>query len=197
MSCEPCAGIQDFQAKLEAEAGAAIIAEEVLITSDPAPLFDWVRAQPPWSDFPFIVLTILRDDRRVRHHTVCLLDQLRNVTVLERPVQMISLVSAAKVALRSRRRQYETAAYLVERDKLADRLESLVDERTRQLQEANDRLASARDRLRMALEAAQMSTWDLNLDDHVKTRSPLHERFLQYASLLPSYPGRVNSRRGR
>ncbi|HEY7296616.1 MAG TPA: ATP-binding protein [Xanthobacteraceae bacterium] len=187
VACDPCAGIQDFQAKLQAGAGAAIVAEEALIAKDPAPLFDWVQAQPPWSDFPFIVLTTHHDDRRVPQHTVGLLDRLRNVTLLERPVQMLTLVSAAKAALRSRQRQYETATYLMEREELADRLEGLVDERTRQLRESNDRLASARDRLRMALEAAQMSTWDLDLEDHLKTRSALHERFLQYASLLPRW----------
>ena len=84
-SCEPCSGIGDLRTKLEAGAGAAVIAEEAFFGTDPAPLFDWVRDQPPWSDFPFIVLTTRRDDPRQDQHTLRLLEKLRNVTLLERP----------------------------------------------------------------------------------------------------------------
>ena len=78
----------------------------------------------------------------------------------------MTLVSAANAALRARRRQYEAARYLIEREQAADRLEELVRERTRQLQETNDQLVAARDSLKMALEAAQMITWDLDLSEH-------------------------------
>lgn len=134
LSCEPCSGSGDLRTKLEAGAGAAVIAEEAFFGTDPAPLFDWVRDQPPWSDFPFIVLTTRRDDPRQDQHTLRLLEKLRNVTLLERPIQTMTLVSAAKAALRARQRQYEAATYLIEREQAASRLEDLVRERTRQLQ---------------------------------------------------------------
>src|SRR5215469_3126632 len=187
LSCEPCCGIEDLQSKLTTGAGVAILAEEAFVATDPIPLFDWVRTQPPWSDFPFIVLTNRHDYKGMHQHTVHLLDQLRNVTLLERPLQAVTLISAAKAALRSRQRQYEAAAYLAEREELAARLEGLVRERTHQLQDANERLGSAQESLRMALEAAQMTTWDLNLGNQAKVRSPLHERLLEHASLLPRW----------
>ena len=46
-----------------------------------AGLFDWVESQPPWSDFPFIVLTTRHDDPRRRQHTLRLIANLRNVTL--------------------------------------------------------------------------------------------------------------------
>jgi signal transduction histidine kinase/CheY-like chemotaxis protein len=171
LSCEPCSGAGELRTKLETGAGAAIVAEEAFFGTDPTPLFDWVRDQPPWSDFPFIVLTTRRDDPRRERHTLRLLEMLRNVTLLERPIQTVTLVSAVNSALRARRRQYEAAKYLIEREQDASRLEALVWERTRQLREANDQLVSARASLTVALDAAQMSTWDLHLGKYRNRRS--------------------------
>ena len=187
LSCEPCSSSGDLRKKLEAGAGAAVIAEEAFFGTDPAPLFDWVRDQPPWSDFPFIILTTRRDDPRQDRHTLRLLEKLRNVTLLERPIQTMTLVSAAKAALRARQRQYEAATYLIEREQAASRLEALVWERTRQLQEANDQLVAARASLTMALDAAQMSTWDLDLGKDRNRRSLVVEGFSEDDLLLQEW----------
>ena len=161
-----CSGIDELRTELEAGAGAAVIAEEAFFGADPARLFDWVDKQPPWSDFPFIVLTTRRDDPRRRQQTLRLIANLRNVMLQERPLQAVTLVSTVQAALRARLRQYEAAKYLAEREKAASRLEELVGERTRQLQDANSRLTAAQESLTMALEAAQMRTWHLDLAEH-------------------------------
>ena len=184
LSCKPCSGISDLSSELEAGAGVAVIAEEAFFGADPAPLFDWVRNQPSWSDFPFIVLTTRRDDARGHRHTQRILEMLRNVTLQERPVQTVTLVSAASAALRARRRQYEAARYLIEREQAAERLEELVHERTRQLQEANDQLVAARDSLKVALEAAQMITWNLDLVGHADKHRFWRDRLSSNGSLL-------------
>ena len=166
LSAKSCSGIGELQSELEAGAGAAVIAEEAFLGADISPVFDWVRNQPPWSDFPFIILTTRRDDPRLRRYTLDLIEALRNVTLQERPIQTMTLVSAVEAALRARRRQYEAAKYLREREHAADRLENLVRERTQQLQEANDHLTAAQESLTMALEAAQMRTWNLDLGEY-------------------------------
>lgn len=51
-----------------------------------------------------------------------LLDPLGNVTLLERPLRMATLVSAIRTALRARRRQYEIADYIAERESLLAQL---------------------------------------------------------------------------
>ena len=161
-----CSGIDALRTELEAGAGAAVIAEEAFFGADPTGLFDWVDKQPPWSDFPFVILTTRRDDPRRRQHTLRLIANLRNVTLQERPLQAVTLVSAVQAALRARLRQYEAARYLAEREKAASHLEELVGERTRQLQDANSRLTAAQESLTIALEAAQMRTWHLDLAEY-------------------------------
>ncbi len=84
----------------------------------------------------------------------------------ERPLQAVTLVSTVQAALRARLRQYQAARHLAEREHAASRLEQLVGERTRQLQDANSRLIAAQESLTMALEAAQMRTWHLDLAEY-------------------------------
>src|SRR5579872_3057954 len=134
IAAEVCHGLAQLQAGLEAGAGAAVVAEEGLSREPIESIVRWVEAQPAWSDFPFIVLTIgygsSPGDRRGH-----LLKALRNVSLLERPVQTVTLVSAVEAALRGRRRQYEARSYLHEREQAAARLQMLVAERTAELEQ--------------------------------------------------------------
>jgi signal transduction histidine kinase/ActR/RegA family two-component response regulator len=109
-----------------------------------------------------------------------LIERLRNVTLQERPIETVTLISTVRSALRARRRQYDAAKHLAEREQVASRLEELVGERTQQLREANDRLTAAQESLTMALEAAQMRTWDLDLTgyDAKRLHKPLHPGLL-------------------
>ena len=91
-------------------AGGAIVTEEALLHSDRRALATWVRQQPPWSDFPFVLLT-----SRGGHADAGLTDLLGNVTVLERPFHPSVLVNAVRCATRARQRQREAEAYLLER----------------------------------------------------------------------------------
>jgi signal transduction histidine kinase len=191
LSCRPCSRLDELQRKLESGAGAAVIAEEAFVGADAAPLFSWVSNQPPWSDFPFLILTTHRADPRLRRYTLGLINKLRNVTLQERPIQTVTLVSAVKAALRARLRQYEAANYLLEREQAASRLEELVRERTGQLQEANDHLTAAQESLTMALEAAQMRTWNLDLAGHVAGRLAGWDRSSRIGAVLAEWSQNV------
>jgi signal transduction histidine kinase/response regulator RpfG family c-di-GMP phosphodiesterase len=184
LSCQPCSNIGGLLRELENGAGAGVIAEEALIGADLISLFDWVSNQPPWSDFPFVILTTRRDDPRLRRYALDLIDKLRNVTLQERPIQTVTLVSAVRAALRARVRQYEAAKYLREREQAAVRLEELVRERTRQLQAANDQLTAAQESLTMALEAAQMRTWNLDLNSEAVLGSAQWDTYSQIGAVL-------------
>ena len=135
-------------------ASSAVIAEEALIHEDRQELARWIANQPPWSDFPFIFLTL----RAARNPDPSLIELLGNVTVLERPLAATSLKSAVKAAVRARARQRQTAGYLDQLTHLTDTLERRVEERTRQLAEANQRLKAEmaeRERTELALRQAQ------------------------------------------
>jgi PAS domain S-box-containing protein len=118
-----CDDIPGLVSHLEtSDAGAAILAQEALL-HDTAGLREWIAQQPPWSDFPFILLT-LRDltARMDPHQPTLLAATLGNVTVLERPLHPVSVVSAVGAALRARHRQRQTAGLLAERDRHAAEL---------------------------------------------------------------------------
>ena len=102
-----------------------------------------IERQPPWSDFPFVLLTRRGESR----HGSRAVEELVNVTILERPLHPASLISAARSALRGRLRQRTAARHLAQREaaraelrELADTLEAKVKERTQDLAAANDRL---------------------------------------------------------
>lgn len=102
-------------------AGAAIVTEESL--GDPAleRAFDWVEAQPTWSDFPFVVLAVKQSGRRSPSSTRAL-ERLGNVVLVERPINAETLTSAAASALRARTRQYQARRHLEEREEAQDAL---------------------------------------------------------------------------
>ena len=112
--------------------GAIVITEEVLIPTVPVALTDALRAQPAWSDVPVIVLTSA--DRVEEPSAVALkaFDRLGNITLLERPVRVMTLLSTLRSALRARRRQYEVRDYVTERS----RLENALRERAEALEAA-------------------------------------------------------------
>jgi signal transduction histidine kinase/CheY-like chemotaxis protein len=143
---------------LASGAGAALVAEEALFNEDLTVFQAWIAQQPPWSDFPFVVLTSQLDHPRAKNWRHALADKLRNVSMLERPVQAITLTTAMQVALRARRRQYEIKTLIEAQEQGAERLEALVAERTQELERANEDLKSQmteRERVEASLRQSQ------------------------------------------
>jgi signal transduction histidine kinase len=88
-------------------AGAAIISEEAFAGGSIRPLLQILRHQPPWSDFPVILLTVsgrvTLESERLRE----LRRPLGNLFLLERPIRPEILLSTLEIALRGRQRQYQ------------------------------------------------------------------------------------------
>jgi two-component sensor histidine kinase len=117
-----CSDLAQLVSRLD-EACSAIIAEEALLRSDRRALAEWIEAQPPWSDFPFILLA-----QRGGVSNPQLVELLGNVTPLERPFHPSTLVSAARAAVRVRKRQREAESYLEERRRTEHRQRLLIRE---------------------------------------------------------------------
>ncbi|MDE2488444.1 MAG: response regulator [Alphaproteobacteria bacterium] len=158
----------DPEVRLEDGAGL-VVASEAFERFDPAPLHAFLAAQPPWSDFPIVFLRTR--GQMVTPQTQTFIEGLGNVTILERPLHPISLVSAGRSAVRARRRQREAEALLAERLRindalrhseeqvraLADQLERRVQERTAELAAANRQLlAEMAERERMEATMLRM-----------------------------------------
>lgn len=120
MRCTCCSDVAAVCQELQNEAGAALLTEEALSPDGIACLVEALGQQPPWSDLPVLVLT-----REGANSTSALrtLETLGNVTLLERPVRVSTMVSAVRTALRARRRQYEIRGYLKEKDRAAASLQ--------------------------------------------------------------------------
>ena len=98
----------------EVRAGGAIVAEEALTDEGLELLETWLRRQPPWSDLPIILLTLGRGGPETKLNIA---GRLGNVTILERPLHPVTLVSAAKAALRARARQHEAERHVLDLEK--------------------------------------------------------------------------------
>src|SRR5271165_1530121 len=152
-----CPDLPALLDSLRAGAGAAMVAEEALFGRGSTSLVEWVEAQPPWSDLPFIVLTSKQARPEVPVWRKSLLAKLRNASLLERPLDALGLSSAAESAVRSRRRQYEVQAYLSERALAAETLKRLVGERTSELEAANAALRLEMEQRKETEEALRQS----------------------------------------
>lgn len=111
---EICATHADLCRRIEEEAACAIITEEALDRAAADQLAAILARQPPWSDFPLIVLS--ERSAAASRRSLDRLLPLGNVTVLDRPVKSRTLVAAVHVALRGRRRQYTARGAIQERD---------------------------------------------------------------------------------
>lgn len=110
---ECCPDMRGLASAVRAGAAALMVAEEALAVEDVTPVSQFVAEQPPWSDIPVLVLA--RPGGGGAAELADLLLALGNVTLLERPLRVATLLSAVRTALRARQRQYEIRRHLLER----------------------------------------------------------------------------------
>ena len=92
----------------EFQRGAAVImmTEEALEDPGIDELMECLRNQPKWSDIP-VLLFADAERSEIYLRTLRLLEGLRNVILLERPIRLGAALSLIRSALRGRERQYE------------------------------------------------------------------------------------------
>ncbi len=107
--------VADFKDLTESmlNAGAIIISEECLSTSLLKQLREKVEAQAQWSDLPIITVTAgdnssIESNERLE----TIVTYLQNVTLLERPIRLATLITIIRTALSSRRKQFELKTIL-------------------------------------------------------------------------------------
>lgn len=112
-----CSDLQDLGEQINQGVGALLLSEEAL-QRDTALFFlgDRLARQPPWSDLPILLLTHPGADSPLVQRALRLLG---NVTLLERPVRVAALTTAAQTALRARNRQYNARQHLEKLDTFA------------------------------------------------------------------------------
>jgi signal transduction histidine kinase/CheY-like chemotaxis protein len=153
LKCATCKDVPTLCSDMAAGVGAIIATEEALTHETAAQLLKKLEEQPPWSETPLIILTGELSLEAKAHPFDALLRRT-NVTLVDRPVRIKTLISAAHSALRARQRQYDI------RD-LMQQLEERIHERDRFLAVLGHEL---RNPLGAILLATQMTEEDGKLD---------------------------------
>lgn len=167
-----CSNIDDLVAALENDLGALIATEEAFARGDIARVAEWIAQQEPWSDLPIVLLSNGGQSMR-SPAAAARLEALGNVVLLERPLHRDALSGAIRSALKARTRQYEVYNF-------SRTLEDRIIERTRELE-------TTRESLQLALDAADMGSWDLDLVTGVARRSLRHDQIFGYQELLSDW----------
>jgi len=110
-----CSDVAALCAAVEGDVGALLVAEEALAGPARATLLAALDAQPSWSDVPVVVLTGEGELSGALSPALVAVTARANVTLLERPVRVATLVTALRSALRARRRQFDVRDHLAER----------------------------------------------------------------------------------
>jgi PAS domain S-box-containing protein len=153
LSVSVCRDLAELRAELDREAGAALVVEEALQGPHFSDLVGWIDAQPAWSDFPIVILAGRGGGLERNPEARRFSETLGAVSFLERPFHPTTLVSIMQTALRGRRRQYEARA------------------RIEVIRAADERLRLSEASLRLATDAAEVGTWDLDLETNTLTWS--------------------------
>ncbi|WJI76351.1 MULTISPECIES: sensor histidine kinase [unclassified Mesorhizobium] len=174
-----CGSLEEAVQLLD-EAQCLVVAEEALLSSDRTQFAAWLEAQPAWSDFPIVLLTMRGNEVDTR---MAFLD--RYLIVLERPFLASSLANSVRSALRARARQREVQSYIEQKREVADRQKLLI-------RELHHRVKNTLANVRAMMGATAKSSG--NVDDFVRdfsarlvslaqTHSMLTDDYWQTASL--------------
>lgn len=111
-----CTHLSDCSLEIGEHTLAMLIAEEALAAHELPALLAALQAQPTWSDIPLVILTSSGGGDRMSEEVVNIFGPTGNVTLLERPLRSVTLISAVRVALRARYKQREVRKLLEQRE---------------------------------------------------------------------------------
>jgi signal transduction histidine kinase len=134
-----CQSPEECAQQIRGGAGALLVTEEALESSRAVHLFEMLKAQPPWSELPLIILTSGRESRLAESLNLASV-AAGTATLLERPISTRTLVHSVEFALRSRRRQYHVRDLVTQLATLNQTLEQRVAQRTAQAEERAQKL---------------------------------------------------------
>jgi signal transduction histidine kinase len=110
-----CPSVTDVCLHIDDGSGVLLVAEEAFDRAGREALLSRLAEQPTWSDVPIIVLTGEGELSRAIPAALKEIVANANVTLIERPVRIATLITAVKSALRARLRQLDLRDYIVER----------------------------------------------------------------------------------
>ena len=135
LPAQPCPDLAALSDGLASERFGAVVLTTECLTSPLAaqPLREVLRDQPPWSDVPVLLLSAPATPAFGAARLLGYLGGRPSVSLLERPISARMLVATVRLALLARARQLDVRRMLDELERANARLETRVEERTREV----------------------------------------------------------------
>ncbi|MDQ6809239.1 MAG: ATP-binding protein [Verrucomicrobiota bacterium] len=116
LTAKICPDLLAVARELGDDTNSVVIAEEALVTPQIPALLTALERQPAWSDIPVIILANTGHGEEGGIKILRLFGPKANVTLVERPLRAVTLISTLEVALRARTRQREVRDLIAQRE---------------------------------------------------------------------------------
>lgn len=172
-----------------------MLAEEALLPAGVQSLYECLGRQPAWSEVPIILFTTAgQRDSALGARLVEIFGGHGNISMLERPLRIQTVLSTVHSALRARRRQFQLRDLLLQRERDSallreanDALERRVRERTSELSKANAELqreVEERTRAESVLRLLSQRVVQMQDEERKRIARELHDSVGQYLSAI-------------
>ncbi len=189
-----CDNMEQACAEARNGAGALLLTQEAVTNhAVQQHLLVLLEAQPPWSDIPLILLMSGYEPGSPSFLSIKNLGNSSAVTVLERPLRVVTLVSAVKASLRARGRQYQVRDLLKLREVILGELReraAILEASQRELMAAKEKISQHAEELERTVTErtaklretiAQLEAFSYSISHDM--RGPLRA-MQQYAQIL-------------
>src|SRR3954465_5163689 len=112
LHAQVCDRIEGLCEEMLEGAGLVFLTGEALTSEAIRCLVAALAEQPAWSDIPIVVLTSGGGETPGNAEALSILGETGNLTLIERPVRVMTLMSTIRSGLRARQHQYEVRDYL-------------------------------------------------------------------------------------
>ena len=179
LSITHCGTLEELAHRFSDHTDFIVLTEEALVSSSLQAMQETLRKQEPWSDIPIILLASAGPTpSRWTTGFVSQLADDANISILERPVRVPTIISVLRSARRARNRQRQVQELLLREKESAsnlrsvrDQLEQRVKERTSELSRINENLTSEiKERERAELDLRNLSAKVLRIQDEERRR---------------------------